>query len=161
MLKSSFCGRFTLALLVLAFISSTTVARAQTVSVVYSFGSRNGDPVKPLYSGIIAQGRDGNLYSTAPQGGANNLGAAFKITPGGTETVLFNFDGSHGIPWGGLTLAPNGNFYGTTIGGTAGGGTVFRMTPRGALTVLHNLIAEQRRQLCGVYSSAGSRRHRL
>jgi len=114
MLKSSFCGRFTLALLVLAFISSTTVARAQTVSVVYSFGSRNGDPVKPLYSGIIAQGRDGNLYSTAPQGGANNLGAAFKITPGGTETVLFNFDGSHGIPWGGLTLAPNGNFYGTT-----------------------------------------------
>ena len=42
-------------------------------------------------------------------------------------------------PEGGLILATDGNFYGTTSGGGAfGGGTIFRMTPSGTITVLHS-----------------------
>ena len=119
--------------------------QAQTVSVVYNFGSQTGDPFQPFYSGIIAQGRDGNLYSGAT-GGLNNAGALFKLTPSGTLAVIYAFanstDGSN--PNGGLTLGTDGNFYGTTYGGGFGGapfGTVFKVTPQGALTNLYTFTA--------------------
>lgn len=122
------------------FLFAVTVAgRAQTFSVVYNFGSAQFDPIEPEYSGIIAQGIDGNLYSSAP-GGFNNLGAAYKITPAGTLDVLYNFgtlitDGAN--PDGGLTLGTDGNFYGTTNQGASGYGTAFKLTPTGALTTLY------------------------
>jgi uncharacterized repeat protein (TIGR03803 family) len=129
-------GLFALVWLVLV----TVAAHAQNFSVLYNFGGKSGDPVNPSYSGIVAQGRDGSLYTTAPMGGSMSNGAVFKITSSGTLTVLYNFDGTHGSgPQGGLTLATNGNFYGTTCsGGTSGSGTVFKISPSGSLTVLHN-----------------------
>jgi hypothetical protein len=51
--------------LALVVATAITPAHAQTYSVLYNFGSKSGDPTGPQYSGIIAQGRDGNLYSTA------------------------------------------------------------------------------------------------
>lgn len=115
------------------------VSSAQIV-VLHNFGSAVGDPSSPSLSGIIAQGRDGNLYSTSPSGGTGTGGTVFKITPSGALNVLYNFDSTHGAtPYGGLTLASDGNFYGTTA--TAGSGccgVVFKITPAGALTVLHN-----------------------
>ncbi len=67
--------------------------QAQTFFVLYDFGSNSDDPSKPAYSGIIAQGRDGNLYSTAPDGGTC-CGAVFQITPAGTLKNIHNFTGS-------------------------------------------------------------------
>ena len=131
---------FSLALLVVAAVL-TMPARAQTYSVDYDFGATSGDPLAPAWS-LVAQGRDGDLYSTSPKGGSGNNGTVFKITPAGVLTVLYNFDVTHGaLPYGGLTLGVDGNLYGTTYqGGTGGGGgTVFMITPAGALTVLHNL----------------------
>ncbi|MBZ5570946.1 MAG: hypothetical protein LAO09_03595 [Acidobacteriia bacterium] len=114
-------------------------AHAQTFSVLYDFGTHNGDPANPVASGLIAQGRDGNLYTTSPFGGTNDLGTVFRITPTGTLLVLHSFDATQGSPLSGLTLGTNGNFYGTTSnGGTSGVGTVFKVTPGGVLTVLHN-----------------------
>jgi uncharacterized repeat protein (TIGR03803 family) len=135
-MKSRILTFITIPLLVAAL---ATGAHAQ-ISVLYNFGSKSGDPLNPQYSGIIAQGRDGNLYSTAPKGGANGFGAVFKITPNGALTVLYSFDGTHGSsPTGGLTLGMDGNFYGTTTdGGTFGNGTVFKITPSGTLTTLYN-----------------------
>ena len=131
---------FGLALLVLVAAASTITARAQTYAVKYEFGSHSGDPLSPQY-GLVAQGRDGNLYSTSPKGGTSNNGTVFKITPAGALTVLYNFDVTHGsFPYGGLTLGTDGNFYGTAYqGGTAGNGTIFMITPSGTLTVLHNM----------------------
>jgi uncharacterized repeat protein (TIGR03803 family) len=69
-------------------------------------------------------------------------GTVFKITPTGTLTTLYSFcsyagciDGAN--PSAGLTLATDGNFYGTNAsGGLYGGGTLFKITPSGTLTIL-------------------------
>ena len=73
-------------------------------------------------------------------GGANNLGTVFKVTPSGTETVIYSFaGGSDGEnPEAGLTQAGDGNFYGATyFGGAAGAGTVFMITPSGTESIMH------------------------
>ena len=118
-------------------------AHAQTYSDLYNFGDASGDPLNPQYSGIIAQGRDGKLYSTTPAGGGAGLGTVFNITAQGAMSVLYNFDGTHGkFPYGGLTLGTDGNFYGTTsVGGSTNLGVIFKITPAGALTVLHTFAS--------------------
>jgi uncharacterized repeat protein (TIGR03803 family) len=57
--------------------------------------------------------------------------------PAQTFTSLFKF-GSGGPPTAGLVEGTDGNLYGTTYGGGAGGGTVFKFTPTGTLTTLHS-----------------------
>jgi uncharacterized repeat protein (TIGR03803 family) len=88
----------------------------------------------------MAQGRDGNLYGTAPTGGVNSVGVVFKITPAGTQTILYQFDTVHGsTPNAGLTLGADGNFYGTTqLGSAHSYGNIFKITPSGVLTVLYD-----------------------
>jgi len=134
------CGFVTVATLALSLLAA--VAHAQTYSDLYNFGDGSGDPLNPQYSGIVAQGRDGNLYSTTPKGGTGS-GTVFKMTPQGEVTVLYNFDVTHGkVPYGGLTLGTDGNLYGTTsAGGSTNLGVVFKITPAGALTVLHTFAS--------------------
>ncbi len=101
----------------------------------------------------LVQGTDGDFYGTTEFGGINNGGTIFKITPDGTLTTLYTFcqdvncaDGAH--PFGGLTQAIDGDFYGTTVGGGAfpiclnGCGTVFKVTAAGSLTTLYSFCAE-------------------
>ena len=113
-------------------------------NAIYNFGDHTGDPLSPQVVGVIAQGRDGNLWSTTLFGGKNNMGTAFKLTPGGKLTVIYNFTRTTGQPSSGLTLGTDGNFYGATFnGGTGtacigGCGTVFKLTPSGKLTILWN-----------------------
>jgi uncharacterized repeat protein (TIGR03803 family) len=121
--------------------SITTTAYAQTFSVVYNLGTKSGEPFNPYFSGILTQGRDGNIYSTAPGGTINGRGGVFKLTPAGKLTVLYSFTGGTdgATPSSGLTLGTDGNFYGTTVqGGTSGEGTVFKITPAGVLTTLYS-----------------------
>ncbi len=124
-----------------AFLFFSGVVQAQTFSVLYNFGSNTGDPSSPSYSGIVTQGRDGNLYSTAPKGGTC-CGAAFQITPAGTLKNIHNFTGNNddgAFPQGGLTLGTDGNFYGTTYeGGSVTAGAVFKISPSGAYTTLYS-----------------------
>ena len=134
-------GLFAVATLTLGMVVAT--AHAQTYSDLYNFGDASGDPLSPQYSGIVAQGRDGILYSTTPAGGNGNMGTVFKITAQGNVSVIYSFDGTHGkVPYSGLTLATDGNFYGTTsVGGSANLGVIFKITPAGAYTVLHNFAS--------------------
>jgi uncharacterized repeat protein (TIGR03803 family) len=132
-------------LLTLGFfmIAGVTEAYSQ-FNVLYNFGTGgNSDPCQPLNSGTIAQGQDGNLYTTASSCGSNDGGSAFQVTPAGAFHLTYTFSTPGGAifsPFGGLTLDPaSGNFYGTTQGGgTSGDGTLFNLTPTGSLNVLHD-----------------------
>jgi len=93
----------------------------------------------PQYSGILAQGRDGISYGTAPSGGNSGRGGVFSIAPTGAYSVVQSFDGSLANPYSGLTLGTDGNFYGTTYnGGASLFGTLFKITPTGVVTTLHS-----------------------
>jgi len=124
----------------LAFVVIATLANAQTYTVLYNFGGNPGDPVFPEMD-AIAQGRDGNMYSSA-HGGTTGRGVVFRITPTGTLTPLHTFNATDGAgPVGGLSLATDGRFYGTTEYGGVNGinspGTVFKITADGVLSTLH------------------------
>ena len=119
---------------------ATNIAAAQTYTDLYDFGAHSNDPNDPQYTGAIAQGRDGNMYSTTNQGWIGGPGDVFSITPTGTLKVLHNFNGTDGsFAVGGLTLATGGEFYGTTqFGGEFGLGTIFKITSGGAVTTLYS-----------------------
>ncbi len=61
-----------------------------------------------------------------------------------TVTTLASFDQTDGSqPWAGLVQGLDGDFYGTTSAGGAGGaGTVFKISAGGALTTLHSFCTE-------------------
>ena len=129
-----------IAICIVGLAGTCTTVEAQTFSVLYNFGAHSGDPTNPTNSGIIAQGRDGNLYTTVDQAGPpGSSGAAVRITPTGTLTLIHGFSGADGIfPAGGLSLGTDGNFYGTTSGGGFAPGTIFKMTAGGTLSTLYN-----------------------
>jgi uncharacterized repeat protein (TIGR03803 family) len=113
---------------------------------LYSFGSYPGDGNYPS-CGLI-QGSDGNFYGTTSHGGTSGEGSVFRISPSGSETILYSFavpptDGNH--PDAGLVQGTDGDFYGTTFYGGAGAncgsdgcGTVFRISPSGTYTSLYS-----------------------
>jgi len=85
-------------------------------TVLYSFtgGADGGFPLAgPIRDSV------GNLYGTTNGGGAAGAGVVFKIDTSGNETVLHTFTGGAdgAVPFAGVVLGPNGNLYGTTIGG--------------------------------------------
>jgi uncharacterized repeat protein (TIGR03803 family) len=126
--------------LFLLWAATAIALPAQTVTTLYSFDETDG--YKP-YAGLI-QGTDGEFYGTTAEGGSSGYlyaGTIFEIASGGTLKTLYNFcitnctDGTQpSQPFGGMVLATDGNFYGTTaIGGGYcvesgdGCGTVFRL----------------------------------
>jgi uncharacterized repeat protein (TIGR03803 family) len=124
------------ALLTILLVFSSA-ASAQIYSDLYNFTGSDGD--SPSDPQVMAQGQDGNLYGTLPEG-LGNSGVVFQMTPSGLDTVLWAFNGTDGSrPNSGLTLGLDGNFYGTTVlGGINGLGTIFQITPAGGLTTLYN-----------------------
>ena len=113
-------------------------------TTLHSFG--NGGPNTP--NGGLVQYSDGNFYGTATYGGNANNGSIFKITPTGTVTGLYGFcrtatppcpQGAN--PRAGLTLANDGNFYGTASSGATpdNAGDIFEITPGRVFTDLHSL----------------------
>jgi uncharacterized repeat protein (TIGR03803 family) len=110
------------------FELSPAAGGGYTETVLYSFTGRS-DP----YAGLIFDSA-GNLYGTTIQGGTDNIGTVFKLSPasggGYTETVLHSFTyGSDGAyPYAGLIFDSAGNLYGTAQqGGPSGVGTAFEI----------------------------------
>jgi uncharacterized repeat protein (TIGR03803 family) len=104
--------------------------------VLWSFGASGGDGVQPV-AGLIAD-KWGNLYGTTDQGGANNAGTVFELSPPTrqqsqwSERVLWSFGANDdGVqPVAGLIANRWGNLYGTTAeGGAKSNGTVFELSP--------------------------------
>jgi uncharacterized repeat protein (TIGR03803 family) len=99
-----------------------------TYSLLHSFSFQS-----PTYDGQLpiaglTLGTDGDFYGVTSNGGTQNGGAIFAITPSGKETVLYSFcsvsclDGF--VPTTPLVLHTDGIFYGNTAG-NSNGGSVF------------------------------------
>ncbi len=119
----------------------------------FSGGDDGGKP-----RGGLVQGADGNFYGTTSHGGLDDNGTVFRISPVGELTTLYRFGGGAdgATSFGTLILASDGNFYGTTTSGGAGGaGTVFRMTPDGDLATLYSFpISAGHRPYAGLVQGA-------
>ena len=128
----------------------STPGGAWTENVIYSFTGVNGDGAIPSQGSLVVD-KNGVIYGTTECGGTgtsahfpcavNTLtgsGTVFSLTPpaapGGawTKTIVHSFTGGTdgAVPIAGLTLGPNGVFYGTASqGGSSGNGTVFSIIP--------------------------------
>jgi uncharacterized repeat protein (TIGR03803 family) len=152
------------------------VTRTGKLTTLYNFCqlANCADGTNPA-AGVV-EGSDGSFYGTTENGGvASSMGTIFKMTAAGRLTTLYRFcesrdsDNAHPVfpyqcpdgsePMSGLTLATDGNFYGTTY---AGGyvknaqqncdyfcGTVFKITPQGQLTTLHRFDGADGNRLLG------------
>jgi uncharacterized repeat protein (TIGR03803 family) len=121
-----------------------------TQKALHSFNPNGIDGVTP-YTRLVFDSK-GNLYGTTNNGGPNNVGTVFKLSPskGGawTESVIYSFqnneiDGTY--PYGALVFDSSGNLYGTTAGGGSSfSGTVYKLIPaeKGwTETILYNFYA--------------------
>jgi uncharacterized repeat protein (TIGR03803 family) len=110
-------------------------------TVLHGFVSGTTDGQLPIARLLLDAA--GNLYGTTSYGGTQGMGTVFKVTPGGTETVMYSFAGTPdgSCPLAGLILHA-GIFYGTTYqGGASNYGTVFKLTKAGQETVLYSFSA--------------------
>jgi uncharacterized repeat protein (TIGR03803 family) len=130
------------------------VTSAVKLTTLYSFSGADG--ANP--AGLV-EAPDGNFYGTTDSDGDNGSGTVFKITPSGALTTLYSFcsrrkcaDGSDPSA---LIQGTDGNFYGTTNSGGAGGGTAFKITSEGKLTTLYTFCAPTNNCATGFYPSGG------
>jgi uncharacterized repeat protein (TIGR03803 family) len=115
------------------------------LQLLHTFSGAPGDGAYPE-SGLV-QGTDGNFYGTTANGGDIspwNYGTVFRVTPGGSVTILHSFTNYDGAtPIAPLVQGSDGNFYGATSEGgpstncVNGCGTVFRISPSGSFQLLH------------------------
>ncbi|MGD0416243.1 MAG: choice-of-anchor tandem repeat GloVer-containing protein [Terriglobales bacterium] len=108
-----------------------------TVSLLHSFSGSEG--TYP-YGGVVL-GPTGAIYGTTYQGGTENSGTVFQLTPVANNkwslTVLYSFSGGTdgNAPTGSVVLDNAGNLYGTTnYGGAYGQGVVYEVTTAAATT---------------------------
>jgi uncharacterized repeat protein (TIGR03803 family) len=123
-----------------------TIAANGAFATLYTFCSLPNCADGSNPNGLI-EGANGNLYGVTTNGGTNNEGTIFEITPDGVLTTVYTFcslpncaDGSWPT---GVIPAADGNFYGGTWrGGAYADGTLFKATSQGALTTLYSFCSE-------------------
>jgi uncharacterized repeat protein (TIGR03803 family) len=110
------------------------LAGSSTPLALGSFDGTNGaNPVS-----VLIADSHGNLFGTAPQGGANHDGTLFEVAAGSHAiTTVASFNGANGaFPQSGLVADSHGNFYGTTEnGGAHAQGNVFELPAGGSTPI--------------------------
>jgi len=130
------------------------ITPAGTLTTLYSFCAQSNCTDGSYPWAALVQATNGYLYGTTQGGGAHNGGTVFKVTPSGALTTLYSFCRESGCgdgdwPEAGLVQATNGDFYGTTyFGGAGGDGTVFKITPTGTPTTLYSFCSQGAHPVC-------------
>jgi uncharacterized repeat protein (TIGR03803 family) len=141
------CTRPAVAAAVIVLLLLPSSASAQSTPVtLFQYPGTSNNTTGLINTSLTAQGRDGNLYMTDQLNGEYGLGSVYYISPSGDFSSVYSFCEEGGncvdtgaLPFGGLTLASNGNFYGTVKnGGPDGFGQVFELTPKGGRTTVYN-----------------------
>ena len=111
------------------------VDAAGVTTILHTFGG-GADGSRPTSAPVVAA--DGTIYGTTFQGGLQDSGTVYKISPQGDYSVLYSFTPDQAGPFSGLVLGHNGRLYGTTVyGGQTGNGTVFELKTNGQLRVVY------------------------
>ncbi|HLV79315.1 MAG TPA: choice-of-anchor tandem repeat GloVer-containing protein [Chthonomonadaceae bacterium] len=130
-----------------------TMTTSGTESLLHSFPTNSGiDPSNP--NNGLMQAANGNFYGVTYQGGIDNKGTVFQITPDGHQSILHSFSGNPdgANPFGVLVQDSSGTLYGVTNGGGANGnGAIFKVTTGGVETILHSFNgSDGAAPLCGL-----------
>src|SRR5579863_4125464 len=113
-----------------------------TLATLHSFDYNDG--TEP--TATLTQANDLSLYGTTTllngygSDNCGQCGTAFKITPQGTLTTLFQASNSTDIylPYSGVIQGTDGNFYGTANAeGNGVEGSIFSFVPGGVFTTLY------------------------
>lgn len=116
-------------------------------TILYSFlgpYGDNGDDGCYPYQGLVMD-KASNFYGTTRYCGADRYGTVFKLTPQGTESIVYSFTGGYGRypTYGRLLRDGKGNLYGVTSSGDGVGcgydgcGVLYELTSKGTFRVLH------------------------
>jgi uncharacterized repeat protein (TIGR03803 family) len=125
------------------------VTSAKAFTPLHSFTATGEEGQIPL--GALIAGGDGNFYGITSQGALGGETAAFrgngtvfKISPAGNLTTVYRFAPAPfgSSPHAALIEKSDGNFYGTSLGGTSNAGAIFKITPTGNFTRLYNFTGD-------------------
>ncbi len=108
------------------------IATNGTKSVVHNFGVDVEDGGAPM--GALVFDNTGTLWGTTLQGGDSVRGTLYKVTPDGTESVVWAFGGFQdgAFPEDGVVFDGTGNLYGTLpTDGSEGPGMIFKWSIAG------------------------------
>ena len=98
------------------------------ITVVHNFPDPNYPNDGNYPWGGLVQATDGNFYGVTVNGGTDNCGVIFQITPAGAYSILYNFDRKSGSnPESTPMQHTNGKIYGLAEGGTSGSGVVYSL----------------------------------
>jgi uncharacterized repeat protein (TIGR03803 family) len=100
------------------------ITTAGVFTTVHQFVNNEGSGTNTL-----VQGTDGNFYGTSTNGGDQNAGTAFQVTPAGIVTILHSF--APAASPSALTDGGDGSYYGTMAG------ALFRVSQSGTFTVTY------------------------
>jgi len=111
-----------------------------SVSILHEFAAPDGYAQGVDGPQGLLMDKAGVLYGTTVNGGTNNKGTVFQLTPPAaghtvwTEKVLYNFEGftKGSYPYGPLTADSTGALYGSVMSGPKEPGLIFKLTPPAA-----------------------------
>jgi uncharacterized protein (TIGR03437 family) len=141
-----------------------------TQQLLHAFANDGVDGNGPGPEAGLIFDAQGNLYGTTENGGSDNAGVVFELSPGAggewTETILytFKFDGGPATPYGALVFDHQGNLYTTTTAGgvtaTGGGaaGGVIELSPpanQGSEWTLTQVYGFKGKATDGAFPAAG------
>jgi uncharacterized repeat protein (TIGR03803 family) len=155
-----------IASVILVLLNSAWAAPKFKVLHAFAGGSDGAYPLAPPVFDRL-----GNLYGTTEQGGSGTgcnigCGIVYELMPHSTqwsERVLYNFSGTTdgADPFGALTLAPNGYFYGVdSVGGdpSCNCGEVYQLARTAGVwtkTAIHVFLGNRNGNNDGGYPGAG------
>ncbi|MGH6888192.1 MAG: choice-of-anchor tandem repeat GloVer-containing protein [Rhizomicrobium sp.] len=120
-------------------VSSPAFCAQAGFKTLHSFTGDEGD-CQPT-AGVVLD-KAGNLFGTTDGvlcNGTGWNGTVYELSPGGNETVLYQFDGKRGSQPNALLMDKRGNLWGTTLtGGVSNNGVILKLTATGQESVLHS-----------------------
>lgn len=121
------------------------ISSTGSYTTVHNFG--NGSTAGSAPQGALVQTPDGTLYGTTADGGVDDKGVIYSISPQGKVSYPYAFRPSafgSVDPAGALLLARDGNLYGLAKqGGSEGRGTVYKMSPGGTPVTVYSFGSQQ------------------